>query len=85
MNKLHLSAVAITLSIALAPAALWASTSLTAEQQTAVTDMLVAQGYQVRKLDQEDGMIEAYVVKDGKRYELYLDSEMKIVRTKSED
>jgi len=35
---------------------------------------LVAQGYEVRKVKPEDGMLEAYAMKDGKRYEIYVDT-----------
>ena len=85
MKRTSLTAIALGLSVLLAPVGVWASTTLTSEQQTAVTDMLVAQGYEVRKLDQEDGMIEAYVLKDGKRYEVYVDAALKIVQVKAAD
>ncbi|OYX43234.1 MAG: hypothetical protein B7Z02_09500 [Rhodobacterales bacterium 32-67-9] len=49
-----------------------------------VTADLTAEGYEVRKIDREDGMIEVYAVKDGKMYEIYLDGELKIVRTKEQ-
>ena len=45
--------------------------------QAKITTELTAQGYEVRKIGQEDGMIEVYAVKDGKTYELYLDSDLK--------
>jgi len=34
---------------------------------------LTAQGYEVRKVKPEDGALEAYAVKDGKKYEIYVD------------
>lgn len=46
---------------------------------------LVAQGYEVRSVGMEDGRIEAYAVKDGKLYEIYLDDALAIVETKVED
>ena len=46
---------------------------------------LAAEGYEVRKIETEDGMFEAYAVKDGKRYEVYLDRELAIVKTKLDD
>lgn len=46
---------------------------------------LVAQGYEVRSVGLEDGRIEAYAVKDGKLYEIYLDDALAIVETKVED
>ena len=50
-----------------------------------ITATLTEQGYEVRKIDSEDGMIEVYALKDGQRFELYLDADLKIVRTKTED
>lgn len=34
---------------------------------------LAAQGYEVRKVKPDDGKLEAYAVKDGKLYEIYVD------------
>ncbi|HUS53440.1 MAG TPA: PepSY domain-containing protein, partial [Thermohalobaculum sp.] len=39
-----------------------------------ITSSLVAQGYEVKKVKPEDGMLEAYALKDGKRYEVYVDT-----------
>ncbi|GHC16057.1 MULTISPECIES: PepSY domain-containing protein [Gemmobacter] len=49
-----------------------------------VTAAMTAQGYEVRKVDMEDGMIEVYAVKDGKTFELYLDDAMNIVKSNDE-
>ncbi|MDW4548636.1 PepSY domain-containing protein [Defluviimonas sp. D31] len=59
-----------------------ASSMPDAATQAKITADLKAQGYEVRKIDSEDGMIEVYAVKDGKTYELYLDANLKIVRSK---
>ncbi|RID93540.1 PepSY domain-containing protein [Gemmobacter lutimaris] len=48
------------------------------------TAAMTAQGYEVRKVDMEDGMIEVYAVKDGKTFELYLDADMNIVKSNNE-
>jgi hypothetical protein len=85
MTRNTLTAMAFGLSVLLAPMSALASNSLSAEQQAAVTEMLVAQGYEVRKLDMEDGMIEAYVLKDGQRYEIYVGPDMKIAQIKAAD
>jgi hypothetical protein len=42
------------------------------------TAALVALGYEVRRLAMEDGMIEAYAVKEGKTCEVYLTDEMTV-------
>jgi hypothetical protein len=39
-----------------------------------ITASLIAQGYEVRKIEPEDGMLEAYALKDGKRYEVYVNT-----------
>lgn len=51
-------------------------------QQAKITADLAANGYEVRKFDVEDGMIEVYAIKAGKMYEIYLDETGKIVKTK---
>lgn len=47
-----------------------------------ITTLLTEQGYEVRKIQIEDGEYEAYAIKDGKKLEIFLDKDMKIVRTK---
>ena len=39
-----------------------------------VRQMLTADGYEVRKVETEDGKIEAYALKDGKKLEVYIDA-----------
>ncbi|SEM88547.1 Peptidase propeptide and YPEB domain-containing protein [Gemmobacter aquatilis] len=63
-----------------APAAFAEGEAIDAAMQEKVTTELTAQGYDVRKVGMEDGMIEVYAVKDGKTYELYLDEALKIVK-----
>lgn len=63
-----------------APAAFAEGETIDAATQDKVTTELTAQGYDVRKVGMEDGMIEVYAVKDGKTYELYLDEALKIVK-----
>ncbi len=53
--------------------------------QEKITADLTAQGYDVRKIQMEDGMVEVYAMKDGKKLELYLDATGKVVTTKSAD
>ncbi|MGY9047831.1 hypothetical protein P775_09000 [Puniceibacterium antarcticum] len=50
-----------------------------------ITSSLTAQGYEVRRVDVEDGMFEVYALRDGKKVELYLDAAMNVVRTKTAD
>lgn len=78
----------LALALALAvPVSAFASSdaALTAERVAEITNKLTAEGYEVRKIDMEDGMIEAYVLKNGQRYELYLDAALNVVSTKIDD
>lgn len=78
------AAVALPLSVAAAAPDLdGASVGTTAEQ---IAASLVAKGYEVKKVKPEDGMLEAYALKDGKRYEVYVDTETgKVAKVKEEN
>ena len=53
--------------------------------QAQIRTALTEQGYDVRSIQREDGMIEVYAMKDGHKLELYLDASLKIVREKQDD
>jgi hypothetical protein len=78
-------ALAIALSLPVSAFASSDSSALTPERKSEITTKLAAEGYEVRKIDMEDGMIEAYVLKDGQRLELYLDAALNVVRSKIDD
>lgn len=80
-----MTAAALTLFVAGHAAPVLASTDLDEATRTKITEQLTAEGYEVRKIDSEDGMIEVYALKDGKKLELYLDAELKVVKTKNSD
>ena len=50
-----------------------------------VRTRLIDEGYDVRKIEMEDGRYEAYAMKDGMRYEIYLDRDLKIIKTEMDD
>lgn len=83
MTRLTATSLATLISLSLAVPA-FASDAPDAATQAKITEQLTAEGYEVRKIDSEDGMIEVYAVKDGKMYELYLDADLKVVKTKEE-
>jgi hypothetical protein len=56
-----------------------------ATKANAIKAQLTEQGYEVRKVEMEDGMYEAYAMKDGERYEIYLDADLKVVKTEKDD
>jgi len=60
-------------------------TMLSAEKRAAIESKLTGMGYDVRKIETEDGMYEAYALKDGERYEIYLDRDLNIARQKMDD
>ena len=71
-------AVAFTLAGTLAHAA--DEASLTDAKNAEITTLLVAQGYEIRSIQIEDGMYEVYAIKDGATAELYLDDNLNIVK-----
>ena len=76
--KTTLTAAILALTLGAAP--VMAGGSVPEATQSQVTDMLTADGYEVRKIEMEDGMIEVYALKDGAKMEIYLDSDLTIVR-----
>ncbi|MCX7299035.1 MAG: PepSY domain-containing protein [Rhodobacterales bacterium] len=71
-------AVAFTLTGTLAHAA--DEASLTDAKKAEITTLLVAQGYEIRSIQIEDGMYEVYAIKYGATAELYLDDNLNIVK-----
>ncbi|WP_137700155.1 PepSY domain-containing protein [Marimonas lutisalis] len=77
---------ALALAIATTSAAFASdSAQLTDQTRNQIREKLVAEGYEVGKIKTEDGMYEAYAKKDGNRYEIYLDAQLNVVRTKIDD
>lgn len=58
---------------------------LTDEVKQQITALLTEQGFEVRQIQIEDGMYEAYALKDGERYEIYLDDDFAVVDAKVDD
>ena len=73
--------VALSLG-AMVPLAAQASARVDRSVQVQIKDMLSADGYDVRKIVPENGMIEVYAVKNGQMLEIYLDSNLNIMRIK---
>ncbi|SNR57525.1 PepSY domain-containing protein [Puniceibacterium sediminis] len=74
----------LTLVLLLAVGAAHASDAVVLDtaKSDEITSTLTAQGYEVRRVDVEDGMFEVYAMKDGKKMELYLDAALTVVRAK---
>lgn len=56
-----------------------------AATQDAIRAQLTEHGYDVRKIEAEDGMYEAYALKDGQQFEIYLDAELNVVKSEMDD
>jgi len=77
----------LALAFTLAAPAVQASSDMavTDEVKAQITEKLTAEGYEVGKIKSEDGLYEAYARKDGVKYEIYLDADMNVVRSKQDD
>ena len=84
--KFHTTFVAAAFATLAATSTLaFASEGIDPALQAKVTAQLTAQGYDVRKVQMEDGMIEVYAVKDGKTSEIYLNDKLEVVKNNGED
>ena len=78
-------AAALTLSAAAALAAV-SEGDYAGKTEDEITKSLEAQGYKVRKIETEDGYLEAYALLDGQRFEIYVDPETgKVAKIKLDD
>ncbi len=64
-----------------APMAMAEGGEVDAATQTKITELMTAQGYDVRKMEMEDGMLEVYAVKDGKTFQVFYDEKLALVKT----
>jgi len=74
-----MSALLVGAALLASPAA-FASDDVDPAVKAKLTKQLKAEGYDVRKLQMEDGLIEAYAVKGNEKFELYFDSNLKLVK-----
>ncbi|MGB5870939.1 MAG: PepSY domain-containing protein [Albidovulum sp.] len=72
------SAIALCIGV---PAFADSDTAMDATTEQAVTTKLTAEGYEVRSVAMEGDLIEVYVLKDGKKQELFLDADLNVVKT----
>ena len=79
-------AAALTLTAAAAAFAVVSEGDYAGKTEDEITKSLEAQGYTVRKLETEDGYLEAYALIDGQRYEIYVDPQTgKVAKVKLDD
>lgn len=74
--KTTLFAAAMVALVVAGPSFADGEDTVDAATQEKLTALLVAQGYDVRKIEHEDGLIEVYVVKDGVTEELFFDADL---------
>ena len=67
--------------LATTPMAMAEGGDVDAATQAKPTEVMTAQGYDVRKMDVEGGMIEVYAVKDGKTFQVFYDEKLALVKT----
>ncbi|MDH3264743.1 MAG: PepSY domain-containing protein [Paracoccaceae bacterium] len=77
--------LALALAVSAAPVLAASADAVPQATQDAVRAKLVAEGYDVRSIQMEDGRIEVYALKDGQKLEIYLDAALNVVETKIED
>lgn len=79
-NMIH-KLLPLTLAVCLAgPALASDSLKLDADTEAQIRTTLTEDGYDVRKIEVEDGMYEAYATKDGHKYEVFLDASLTVVK-----
>lgn len=74
--KTMLFSVAVAALLAAGPSFADGEDTVDAATQEKLTALLVGQGYEVRKIEHEDGLIEVYVVKGGVTEELFFDADL---------
>ena len=82
------STLAICAAVTLPVAGAMASdenAEITDEVTQSIQTKLTAEGYEVGKIEFEDGLYEAYAKKDGQRFEVFLNAALEIVRTEIDD
>ena len=66
-------AAALALPLSFAAASSELDGAMVGKSADEIKATLTAQGYEVRKIETEDGKLEAYAMKDGKKFEIYVD------------
>lgn len=87
MKTLPIKPLALTVALGLGLIAGGAATASSYEKisdeiRAQITTRLATDGYEVRKIEREDGMIEVYALKGGQRFEIYLDKDLNVSRIK---
>jgi hypothetical protein len=78
------SAQILALALLVPVAAFASDDKPSAEVEAKIRTTLTEQGYEVRKIEKEDGLYEAYAIKDGKKLEIYMNDKMEIIRVKED-
>jgi hypothetical protein len=84
MSKLILKSLILATAVTATLAQSGERLQINNEVKQRINVLLTEQGYQVGKIKIEDGLYEAYAKKNGMKFEVFLDSDMKIVRVKED-
>lgn len=88
-SALVINCIASAATVALAASFAMAAVSegdYAGKSKAEITKSLEQLGYEVRKIETEDGYLEAYALLDGARFEIYVDSKTgKIVEIEKDD
>lgn len=74
------TAAAVLASLVAGAALPAAAAGVDAATQEQLRTKLTQEGYEVRKIGTEDGLIEVYAMKDGKKFELYFNDKLEQVK-----
>ena len=86
LTRLAIIALAGTLSVTAFSAVASNYTGTISDVDRArIEQAVTAQGYEMKRMEMEDGEIEVYATKDSVRYELYLDREFNIIKVEQDD
>jgi hypothetical protein len=73
--------IALAAALLAAAPAFAEAVRLDANSEAAIRAKMTADGYEVRRVDTEDGYYEVYAMKDGKKFEVYLDAQLNVVKS----
>lgn len=74
------AACVLATAIAVPLVALASDTSIDPKFEAQIRETLTAQGFEVRKIEIEDELFEAYALKDGQKYEVYMNADLEIMK-----
>jgi Peptidase propeptide and YPEB domain len=83
LNSTRMAALMVATGLTLfsAGSALAEGDAPDAALQETLTAQMLAEGYEVRKMQIEEGMIEVYAIKDGATFEMYYGEDLALIKS----